>query len=26
MKVPLGKLFWAFLQVGLVAFGGGGTA
>ncbi|GIW36369.1 MAG: hypothetical protein KatS3mg073_0514 [Meiothermus sp.] len=26
MKVPLGQLFWAFLQVGLVAFGGGGNA
>jgi len=26
VKVPLGKLFLAFLEVGLVAFGGGGNA
>lgn len=26
MKVPLGKLFMAFLEVGLVTFGGGGNA
>ncbi|WP_233498287.1 chromate transporter [Meiothermus sp. QL-1] len=26
MKVSLPALFWAFLQVGLVAFGGGGSA
>ncbi|MER3483609.1 MAG: chromate transporter, partial [Meiothermus sp.] len=26
MKVPLDKLFWAFLSIGLVAFGGGGNA
>ncbi len=26
MKISRSKLFWAFLQVGLVAFGGGGQA
>lgn len=26
MKVPLAKLFYAFVEVGLVAFGGGGNA
>ena len=26
MKVPLGKLFTAFVYIGLTAFGGGGTA
>jgi len=26
VKVPLDKLFWAFLSIGLVAFGGGGNA
>jgi chromate transporter len=26
VKVPLGKLFSAFVQIGLVAFGGGGNA